>query len=106
MTCGYPHLRLLVLGPTPAPEATMPISDAKRLKLITESILQNYRLHTRSSGRYLTDAMRRAIASDAMFHVMLERYEAEEGKVADGEPPTSPNIYVDAMRSVLETLEL
>ena len=74
----------------------------QRLSRLGKLVHESYRVAARGSERYLTDAVRRALVSDAALSVMLARYEVEAERPAH----TNPNEYVDAVREVWAYLEL
>lgn len=54
-----------------------------------------------AASRYLTDAMKRALVSDAVLGIMLARYDVEGEKAEH----TDPNLYVDVALVAWKAIE-
>jgi hypothetical protein len=64
----------------------------RKLASVVKLAKQIFETTTKGHLRFLTDAVLRAVASDAVMSVMMTRYEAE----SERETPTDANLYVEA----------
>lgn len=79
-----------------------PLADADKRRLVEEQIVKYYTVETRHASRFLTDGLKRAFVAEAMYHVMLDHYEAN----GRDDPLGHPNLYVEAAMAAEKTLKL